>query len=180
MIFLFLRTLRTSYGLYKFIIYCVHNCTNEEKGHRNLHKNLLSVQLTWRRTVLMKELMAGLNLSHSLSSRPIPLKHHSRMPPLLKIVKKSNMLTRLQLFDYYVDINSWQVTNLESRPYMAFVMCTMYMVLIRRLYREEAVTPCYIHKVAWVLKESNCVSRKKKSKQTNVRNTKRKFRLEKA
>lgn len=80
---------------------------------------MLTAQLTWRRTVLMKELMAGLNLSHSLSSRPIPLKHHSRMPPLLKIVKKSNMLTRLQLFDYYVDdINSWQVTNLESRPYM--------------------------------------------------------------
>ena len=34
-------------GIYKFIIYCVHNCTNEEKGHRNLHKNLLDKRTTY-------------------------------------------------------------------------------------------------------------------------------------
>ena len=39
----------------------------------------------------MKEFIAGVKLSQSFSSIPIPLKHHKRIPPLLNIEKKSNM-----------------------------------------------------------------------------------------
>ena len=47
---------------------------------------------TWRRTVLMNVLTAGVNPeSQSFWRSPAPLKHHRRIPPLLKIAKKSNI-----------------------------------------------------------------------------------------
>ena len=48
--------------------------------------------LTCNKTVLMKELTAGVNASQSFWSKSAPLKHHRSMPPLENMEKKSNIL----------------------------------------------------------------------------------------
>jgi hypothetical protein len=40
----------------------------------------------------MKVLMAGVKDLNSFSPNPTPLKHHRRIPPLLKMVKKSSIV----------------------------------------------------------------------------------------
>jgi len=51
--------------------------------------------------------MVGVKVSHSAADSIVSLKHHSRMPPLLKMEKKSNMTAPVsskvckQLFDKY-------------------------------------------------------------------------------
>ena len=52
--------------------------------------------LSWRRTDLISSLMVGVKASHSLGRSPAPLKHQRRIPPLLNILNKSNIVLSLQ------------------------------------------------------------------------------------
>jgi len=77
-------------------------CTNFQESVKQFSNRIVSWSITalntlntWSKTVLMKVLTAGVNAFNSFSPMPTPLKHHKRMPPLLKMVKKSSILTNL-------------------------------------------------------------------------------------
>ena len=54
---------------------------------------IFSTQRTWRITVLMRALTAG------VSERAVPWKYHRTMPPLVKILNRSNMAKEREFVD---------------------------------------------------------------------------------
>lgn len=82
---------------------------------------LYDIFLTWSITLLMRELIAG------VKSCDVPWKHQRTIPPLLNIVKKSNILKNVKNVSVYnrkyrcaeVDMNwLWRKISESTDPYV--------------------------------------------------------------